>query len=185
MEASTMAQQLPLSQNKVALVDDADFPALSRSRWCYRPERNGNQGYAVRSVKVDGKHKKEYLHRVIMGSTAPGHEVIFLNHDRLDCRRENLRVVTIIEARRHHRVRCDSRSGAKGITFNAEYDTWSADVYRYGHCYRIGTYWTKEAAVAAYERTVEKWDSEDKDAKMSSSHNSSSECDREEARKLT
>jgi hypothetical protein len=48
----------------------------------------------------------------------PGQEVIFLNHDRLDSRRENLRVVSKEDARRHHRVRRDSKSGVKGVRFN-------------------------------------------------------------------
>jgi hypothetical protein len=37
-------------------------------------------------------------------------EVIFLNHDRLDCRRQNLRVVDTHEARQHHRVRRAARA---------------------------------------------------------------------------
>jgi hypothetical protein len=157
-----MAQQLPLSGNRFALVDDDDYNRLSQFHWCYRPERNGNQGYAIRHAKADGKYKTQYLHREIMQPTV-GHEVIFLNHDRLDCRHENLRVVTITEARRHHRVRRDSISGIKGITFNPESNSWSADVHRHGRCYRIGTYLSKEAAVEAYERTVQRWDSADKD----------------------
>lgn len=149
-----MSQQLSLTQNQFAIVDDEDFPALSQSRWCYRPERNGKQGYAVRTVWVDGKARKQYLHRALMGAIEPGQEVIFLNHDRLDCRRENLRVVSTQEARRHHRVRSDSKSGIKGITYNHEYGTWSADVYRHGHCYRVGTFHSQEAAIEAHEKTV-------------------------------
>lgn len=152
-----MAQQLPLSQNRFALIDDADFPTLSQSRWSYRSERNGNQGYAVRTIRVDGKSKQQYLHRAIMGPTQKGHEVIFLNHDRLDCRRDNLRIATVAEARRHHRVRSDSKSGVKGVTHNPDYDTWTATVCRHGHSYRVGTYRSKEAAAAAYEEAIKNW----------------------------
>jgi hypothetical protein len=148
-------QPIPLSQNQVALVDDADFPIHSQHRWCYRAEKNGAQGYAVRDVKVDGKDRLCYLHRQIM-EPPPGQEVIFLNHDRLDCRRENLRVVSKQEARQHHRVRSDSKSGVKGVRYNAENESWSAYVYRHGHCYHVGTYYTKEQAVAAYEQELRK-----------------------------
>ena len=85
--------QILLSQNQVALVDDADYPLLSEFRWCYRAERNGNQGYAVRHRKVDGKDRLCYLHREVLPAPE-GFETIFLNHDRLDCRRENLKIVT-------------------------------------------------------------------------------------------
>jgi hypothetical protein len=83
-----------------------------------------------------------------------GFETIFLNHDRLDCRRENLKVVSKEEARRHHRVRSDSKSGVKGVRYNPESDSWSAYVYRHGHCYHVATYFTKEQAVATYEAAL-------------------------------
>jgi hypothetical protein len=154
-------QQIELSQNKVVVLDDEDFARFSQFHWCYRPERGGALGYAMRHVKVDGRHRTQYLHRAIVGPVEPGHEVIFLNHDKLDCRRENLRVVTVSEARRRHRVRRDSKSGVKGLTYNPKYDTWTAAMYRHGHCYWVGTYRTKEAAEAAYERAVQIWDSDE------------------------
>jgi HNH endonuclease len=146
-------QHIPLSQGQVALVDDADYPLLADFRWSYRPERGGKQGYAVRHTKVEGKDRLCYLHRQLM-QPPPGHEVIFLNHARLDCRRENLRVVSKEEARRHHRVRRDSKSGVKGVRFNPANESWSAYVYRHSHCYHVGTYFTREQAVAAYEQEL-------------------------------
>src|SRR5262245_56759924 len=111
-------RELLLSQGQVALVDDADFPLLSDCRWCYRAERGGRQGYAVRHVKIEGKDRLCYLHRQIMQPPA-GMEVIFRNGDRLDCRRDNLLVVTTQEARQHHlRARSNSQSGIKGISYN-------------------------------------------------------------------
>jgi hypothetical protein len=148
-------QQIELSQGQVALVDDADFPLLSEHRWCYRPERGGRQGYAVRHAKVEGKDRLAYLHREIM-QPPPGMEVIFLNHDRLDCRRENLRVVSKQEARQHHRVRRDSQSGSKGVRYNAESDTWSAYTYRHGNCYHVGTFPYQHQAEQAYQAELRK-----------------------------
>jgi HNH endonuclease/AP2 domain len=95
------------------------------------------------------------MHREIM-NPPKDREVIFLNHDRLDCRRENLRVVTREEARRHHRVRRDSHSGIKGVRFNPEGGTWSAYTYRHGHAYRVGTYYSEEEAIRAYEEELRK-----------------------------
>lgn len=146
-------QLIPLSQGKVALVDDADYPFLLDFRWCYRAERNGRQGYAVRHRKVEGKDRLCYLHRVIIPAPE-GHEVIFLNHDRLDCRRANLQVVTKEESRRHHRVRRDSKSGIKGVRYNPENNSWSAYVYRNGHAYHVGTYVSQEQASSAYEEAL-------------------------------
>jgi hypothetical protein len=76
------------------------------------------------------------------------------NHDRLDCRRENLRVVSKEEVRRHHRVRRDSKRGVKGVRYNAETDTWSAVIYCHGHCYTVGTFHSEAAAAGAYESAL-------------------------------
>ena len=142
-----------LKNNQMVLLDDEDYARLSRFHWIYRGERNDNPGYAIRHAKIGDKVKTVYLHREIMNPPF-GYEVIFLNHDRLDCRRENLRVVTKEEARRHHRVRRDSKSGIKGVRFNPDGGTWSADIFRNGHCYHIGTYSTQEDAAEAYKEAV-------------------------------
>jgi hypothetical protein len=147
-------KQIPLSQNQFAIVDDEDYALLSEFKWCYRGEGR-KQGYAVRHAKVNGKDRLLYLHRVIM-PPSEGQEVIFKNHDTLDCRRENLKVVSKQEARQHHRVRSDCKSGMKGVRYNPESDSWSAYTYRHGNCYRVGTYRTKEQATAAYQEELRK-----------------------------
>jgi hypothetical protein len=147
-------QQIQLSQNKIVLLDDDDFERLSQHHWCYRGERNDAQGYAIRHAKVDGKVRTVYMHREIMGQVPPGHEVIFLNRDRLDCRRENLLIVNKEEARRHHRVRSDSQSMIKGLTYNPRPRTWSVNIYHNGSAKRVGTFFTQQEALDAYREAV-------------------------------
>jgi hypothetical protein len=134
-------QTITLSQNQSAIVDDEDFERLQGFRWCYRGERDGKQGYAIRHRKEGKKTKTQYLHREVVGPVPAGHEVIFRNGDKLDCRRANLRIATIAEARQHHqRARSNSESGIKGITYNEEPQTWSVDIYRDGQAKRVGTF---------------------------------------------
>jgi hypothetical protein len=76
-----------------------------------------------------------------------GFETIFLDYDRLNCRKANLKVVTKQEARQHHRMRRDSKSGAKGVRYDPELGSRSAQVYRDGRCQHIGTYHSKEATM--------------------------------------
>jgi hypothetical protein len=147
-------REIELSQSQVVLVDDADFTVHSQYRWCYRAERAGRQGYAVRHVTAEGKDRLAYLHREIM-QPPPGMEVIFLNHDTLDCRRENLRVVSKKQARQHHaRARSNSRSGIKGITYNRGPRTWSVDLYRDGQTQRVGTFLTLKDAQDAHREAL-------------------------------
>jgi hypothetical protein len=147
-------RRIQLSQNQLVLLDDEDFERLSQYHWCYRGERNGAQGYAIRHAREDGKTRTVYMHREIMAPVPPGHEVIFRNYDRLDCRRENLLIVNKEGARQHHRVRSDSQSGAKGVRFNPEGETYSAYIYRKGHAYCVGTFYSQEAASEAYRRAL-------------------------------
>lgn len=147
---------ISLSQGQVAVVDDLDFDRLGQFHWSYRPEREGRQGYAVRKVKIDGHYRNRYLHREIM-NPEPGLEVIFRNHDRLDCRRQNLLVVTKEQARRHHRVRRDS-SGLKGVRFDEETGLWMVNVYRNGKYTCVGSFMSRHIAGQAYEEALRELD---------------------------
>jgi hypothetical protein len=42
------------------------------------------------------------------------------------------------------------------VRFNRETDTWSAYVYRHGHCYHIGTFPYQHQAEEAYEAELRK-----------------------------
>ena len=150
-------QHIPLSQGQIALVDDDDFARVSQYHWCYRGERNSGQGYAIRHDKDGKKYRTVYLHREIMGPVPPEHEVIFRNGDRLDCRRENLRMVSKQEARQHHqRARSNSKSGIKGISYNRRPRTWSVDIYRDGQVRRVGTFFTLKDAQEAYDQALKR-----------------------------
>jgi len=67
-----------------------------------------------------------------------------------------LRIVTKEEARRHHRVRSDSKTGIKGVRYNPDAGTWSAYVYRHNNAYHIGTYYSEDDAARAYEAELQK-----------------------------
>lgn len=150
-------RQIQLSQNQIALLDDEDFDRFSQFHYCYRAERGGRQGYAIRHVKEGKKYKNVYLHRDVAGPVPAGYEVIFRNGDRLDCRRENLLVVSKRDAIRHHqRARSDSQSGIKGLHFNPRPGTWSVDVYRNGTVKRVGTFFTRQEALDAYNHVLQR-----------------------------
>ena len=145
-------KQIQLTQGMIAVVDDDDFDRFSHFRWFYRAERNGNHGYAVRHGKKTDATTTVYLHREVLGVVPPGHEAIFLNHDRLDCRRDNLRIATKEEARQHHRVRKDCQAKHKGMTFNERANTVSVDIMVNGRMKRIGTFYTQKEAIEEYKK---------------------------------
>ena len=50
-------QAIRLSRGRFAVVDDEDFPRIAGSRWSFKPERNGIEGYAVRNGIIDGNRR--------------------------------------------------------------------------------------------------------------------------------
>lgn len=92
-----MTKQIPLTQGKVALVDDADFEDVSRFNWHAHKGRKGNW-YARRAIlkieEPDPKKRRNRisLHRHLLGNVDG--EIDHKNRDGLDNRRTNLRVAT-------------------------------------------------------------------------------------------
>lgn len=70
-----------------ALVDDTDYERLSRYTWSLT-----EKGYAVRRERRGGRCRSIRMHREVLGQPVGG-VVDHRNHNRLDNRRENLRVV--------------------------------------------------------------------------------------------
>ena len=106
---------------------------------------------------ANGNLTTAYLSRVIMNPPA-GFDVIFLNHDSLDCRKENLRVVDKAHSQRKKRVRKDSLSGIKGVRLDRKSASWVATLYRQGRAIRLGRFQSAAQAAVAFKQGVELWE---------------------------
>lgn len=111
-------KEVPLTQEKVALVDDDDFEWVTQWKWHATYNNRSKPGevpkwYAARKQRVGkGKYRRVtvYLHREIArraDGPIPAGLVVdhFPNPDGLDCRRSNLRVVTQAENTDHCRFK--------------------------------------------------------------------------------
>jgi len=76
-----------------AIVDDEQYEHLSQWKWKATPLSTGGHRYAVRNTTVNGKNTTVYLHRYVIGYVGLD-DVDHINHNSLDNRRENLRVVS-------------------------------------------------------------------------------------------
>jgi len=99
-------ETIQLTLGKVALVDKEDFERVNQYKWC--AHNHGHTFYALRRV---GK-KISYLHQFIMDNPS-GEDIDHINHDGLDNRRANLRVVSRSINLAHSRPR--GRLGLKGV----------------------------------------------------------------------
>lgn len=133
---------IPLTRNKVALVDLADFLWLCEFKW--RAMKVGSKFYACRTEKG----RTVLMHRRIM-DPAKGFVVDHKNENGLDNRRINLRVCTQAQNRYNSRPR-RGRSGFKGVY--PQGDKWYAVVEHRGKQHYVGTFLTPVEAARARDR---------------------------------
>lgn len=136
---------IPLTKGKQAIVDDEWFPILYLFNWHYQEESKG--GYARKMITIDGKQKPLWMHRLI-ANCPQGMFVDHINHNKLDNRRENLRLVTVRENGMNREVSKTNKSGIKGVSYFRK--RWRAIIGRK----LIGYFDTKEEAAKAYNKAA-------------------------------
>ena len=130
-----------------AIVDAADFEFLNQWKW-----RLSESGYAHRTVIVSGFEYSRWLHKIVLD--AP--DAVYGDHkncNKLDCRRENLRMV---DARQNSLNRTRNEKRARGVMFKGVYSnsncaTFTARIKIGDKSKYLGSFATQEAAAAAYD----------------------------------
>src|SRR3990167_783457 len=91
---------IPLTQGKVAMIDDCDYMWLSEFKWCY------DNGYARR--RASGRFI--YMHREIT-KTPDGYDTDHRDGDKSNNQRANLRICTRAENKRNSSKNTNNTSG--------------------------------------------------------------------------
>ncbi len=141
-----MSKSIPLSQDKVALVDDADFDRLKSYQWFL-----SGTGYAVGFVPSgDGKFRLEYMHRLIM-QAAGGQLADHINGDSLDNRQTNLRLATPQQNGQNKRLSALSCTGLKGVGWHKRRQKYHTRIQLQGIRYHLGFFDDAKTAALAYD----------------------------------
>jgi hypothetical protein len=139
-------KEIPLTQGKIALVDDEDYEYLMQWKWHVASGR-----YASRAIVLpNGKKTKISMHRSIM-SCPELYEVDHINRNTFDNQKSNLRMVTRKQNADNRGTFKNNTSGAKGVCFHN--GKWQASYKHKGHLIYIGRFDTIEEAKIAYETT--------------------------------
>ena len=144
-----MSVEIPLTKGKVALLDDADADLVSSYKWHALPGRS--TWYATTTIKVEGKYKGLYMHRLIMGQPL-GLEVDHIDRDGLNNRRDNLRLATHMQNQVNCRVRVDNTSGYRGVHWSKRAKKWMAQTEHLGKSTHFGCFDNPIDAARAYDR---------------------------------
>mgnify|MGYP001591247148 FL=1 len=145
-----MTAEIPLSQGKTALIDDEEIPLVQRYRWCAVYAKHTKSYYAVSSMKSKtGDWRNMRMHRLIM-NCPKDKQVDHINHDTLDNRKINLRIVNNAENNQNRRAQSGSKSEIRGVTWRADTQKWHVRVELNGKKHCFGQYLNlKDAEMAA------------------------------------
>lgn len=134
---------IPLTKNKVAIVDAADYQWLSKYKW--NAAERSTTFYACRNNGTS-----VYMHRQIT-KDPKGLVVDHIDGNGLNNRGSNLRLCTVSENLRN---RQPTRAGSKykGVSFRKQRNKWRAEITLNGRHYHIGLFDNETDAAKAYDR---------------------------------
>jgi hypothetical protein len=140
-------KEIPLTQGKVALVDDEDYEELSKYKWC--AHKHGRIFYAVRCTPKKPQ-KMIRMHRIV--NKTP--EDLFTDHidgDGLNNQKSNLRTVTTREnCQNHHHPKS---SKYPGVTLH--HGLWQARIEINKELINLGFFKIEEDAYKKYKEACE------------------------------
>lgn len=147
--------EIPLTQGKVALIDDIDGD-LAEFKWC--AALNKKQFYVTRRIGT----RNVFIHRIIL-SRILGRELLtnnqcdHINGNGLDNRRDNLRICTNAENNRNKGIISTNKSGFKGVSWYKKGQKWNAKIIVNRKYISLGNYDTPEEAYEAYCNAAKKY----------------------------
>lgn len=111
---------VPLTKGYVAIIDEADGPAVAGRCWTASTSRHKRTVYAVGSRKRGeaAGSRSLLLHRFLWDQwgLVGADEVDHKNRNALDCRRENLRAATSLQNKANTGKRATNTTGYKGVS---------------------------------------------------------------------
>lgn len=153
-------KQIPLTQGKVALVDDQDYDRLSQYKWSAAYMKNVDGWYAHRGTRMcerrAGMPCVVSMHREVMGFPA-GIEVDHVNRNPLDNRRENLRLATHSQNGGNRKRDRDSSSEYKGVVWYKKVNKWRASIRVNYELHVLGFFELAADAARAYDEAARKY----------------------------
>lgn len=143
-------KEIPLTQGRVALVDDADYEWLNQWKWY--AVKYPNNFYAVSSaINIKSqKYKRIRMHRLIL-NTPKNMDTDHANHNGLDNQRHNIRICTTKQNTRNRLPRRKCSSLYKGVSWNKKVEKWIVFIANNRKNENLGCFDDEIKAAIAYD----------------------------------
>jgi len=151
-------KEIPLTQGKVAIVDDEDYPLVSQYKW--HADCQLGMWYAI-----SGKHPQITMHRLILGlQPGDGEGVDHVDRNGLNNRRSNIRIATrsqnMANTKKSSGGRADFwglNSKYKGVTRRNGSRKWYVQIQVNGKTIHLGSYDDEMVAAQVYDDAAKEY----------------------------
>lgn len=134
---------------KEVFVDTEDVCFIKDIHWCI--VEKGTNLYAANGTN------HIYLHRLILNIKGHNAVIDHLNHNGLDNRKENLRIVTHKQNKFNNPILSTNTSGVTGVSWSKQKNKWRAYITIDNKQKSLGYYFNKEDAIKARKEAEEKY----------------------------
>jgi hypothetical protein len=148
--------EIPLTQGKIAVIDDADWELVAPFKWYAQKAPNG-RWYARTSAwnPETRTTSKLPMHRLLLGVTGYETKVDHRDGDGLNNRRSNIRACTNAEnIRNRPKDSVPTSSRYKGVTWSKPNQRWFASICFEGQQIHLGSFRVEEDAARAYNEAA-------------------------------
>ena len=140
---------IPTTKDQVAIIDVFDYALVSQYKWCAHYDKHTDGHYAATRIPKEGGGQLYIaMHRLITDAQK-GDVVDHKNRTTMDNRNSNLRITDHSGNMRNKGLQSNNKSGSTGVIFRNDSGSWRAFYNKDGKRVWIGTYKTKEEAIAA------------------------------------
>ena len=146
-------KEIPLTQGKVALVDDEDYEKLIKCKWW--AAKDCCTYYAKATLQANNIKSTISMHRVVMGlGSGDSQKIDHRNNNGLDNRKSNLRLCSDGENARNRKPYIGKSSPYKGVTWHKRIEKWQTRIGFEGKQIHLGYFEEEIEAAIAYNKAA-------------------------------
>lgn len=146
-------RKIPLTQGKVALIDDIDYERVRQFNWYARCSQSGTW-HALRNLREGSIRKTVLMHRFILNLDGSEPLVDHRDRDGLNNQKFNLRESDKRGNASNSKVRSDSASGIKGVRWDKRVKKWAVQITVERKQKWIGYFLDLDSASSAYDKAA-------------------------------